>query len=201
MSSPLAGAAVALLIGLLLGLERERARRPEEPLFAGVRTFPMFSFAGYLGALAASHGVPLALPAVLLVMGGLAVAAYLRSAPGHFGATTESAAVVATLLGAAVAFGQAEVAAAVAIAAALLLALKDRLHQLAGAISGPEILAILKFAVVALIVVPLLPARALGPYGALEPRRIGIVVLLLMGVNLAGYLLVRAVGGRAGWPL
>jgi uncharacterized membrane protein (DUF4010 family) len=108
---------------------------------------------------------------------------------------------VTALLGAAVAFGQAPVAAAVAVAVALLLALKDPLHKVAGAISGQEILAILKFAVVALIVVPLLPDRAMGPYGALEPRRLGVVVLLLSGVSLAGYLLVRLVGGRAGWPL
>ena len=83
---------------------------------------------------------------------------------------------------------------------ALLLALKDPLHKAAGAISGPEILAILRFAVVALIVLPLLPDRPMGPYGALEPRRIGMVVVLLSGVSLAGYLLVRLVGGRAGWP-
>jgi uncharacterized membrane protein (DUF4010 family) len=201
MSSPLAGAAVALLIGLLLGLERERSRRPDEPLFAGIRTFPLFAVAGYLGALAAAHGAPLALPAVLLVLGAFAVAAYTRSPADHIGATTEAAALVTALLGAAVAFGQAPVAAAVAVAVALLLALKDPLHKVAGAISGQEILAILKFAVVALIVVPLLPDRAMGPYGALEPRRLGVVVLLLSGVSLAGYLLVRLVGGRAGWPL
>ena len=201
MSTPLGGAAVALLIGLLLGLERERARRPDEPLFAGIRTFPLFSIAGYLGGLAGAHGLPLALPAVLLVLGALAVAAYVRSPADHFGATTESASLVAALLGATVAFGQAPVAAAMAVAVALLLALKDRLHKVAGAISGVEIMAILKFAVVALIVLPLLPDRALGPYGALEPRRIGFVVLLLSGVSLVGYLLVRLVGGRAGWPL
>jgi uncharacterized membrane protein (DUF4010 family) len=201
MSTPLGGAAVALLIGLLLGLERERARQADEPLFAGIRTFPLFSIAGYLGALAGQHGLPLALPAVLLVLGAFAVAAYVRTAPTHMGATTEAAALVTALLGAAVGLGQAPVAAALAVAVALLLALKDPLHKVAGAVSGAEILAILKFAVVALIVLPLLPARELGPYGALEPRRLGMVVVLLSGVSLAGYLLVRVVGGRAGWPL
>jgi len=197
----MSGAAIALLIGLLLGLERERARRADEPLYAGIRTFPLFSIAGYLGALAGQHGLPLALPAVLLVLGALSVAAYVRSPADHLGATTEAAALVAALLGAAVAFGQAPVAAALAVAVALLLALKSRLHEVAGALSGPEIMAILKLAVVALIVLPLLPDRALGPYGALEPRRLVIVVLLLSGVSLVGYMLVRVVGGRAGWPL
>jgi uncharacterized membrane protein (DUF4010 family) len=201
MDTPLGGAAVALLIGLLLGLERERQRRPEESLFAGIRTFPLFSVCGYVGALASLHGVPLALPAVLVVIGAFAVAAYLREPPDRAGVTTEAAAVLAALLGAAVALGQAPVAVALAIVVTLLLTLKAPLHRVAGAVSEEEILAILKFAVVALIVVPLLPARAMGPYGALEPRRLGVVVVLLSGVSLVGYLLVRLVGGRAGWPL
>lgn len=201
MSTPLGGAAIALLIGLLLGLERERARRPDEGLFAGIRTFPLFSIAGYIGALAGQHGMPLALPAVLLVVGALSVAAYMKTPTEHAGVTTETAAVVTALLGALVGWGQAPVASALAVAVALLLTLKDPLHRVAGAVSADEILAILKFAVVALIVVPLLPDRAMGPYAALEPRRIGIVVLLLSGVSLVGYLLVRLVGGRAGWPL
>jgi uncharacterized membrane protein (DUF4010 family) len=201
VNTPLGGAAIALLLGLLLGLERERGRHPEEPLFAGIRTFPLIAVSGYLGALAGAHGAPLALPAVLLAVGALAVAAYLRTSGQHLGITTEMAALVCALLGATVAFGQAPVAVALAVAVALLLALKDPLHRVAGAISSEEILAILKFAVVGLIVLPLLPDRALGPYGAFEPRRIGMVVVLLSGVSLLGYLLVRVVGGRAGWPL
>ena len=207
MDSPLAGAAIALMIGLLLGLERESGRRPaaDAPpkieLFAGIRTFPLFSLAGYVGALGSAHGAPLALPAVLLVLGALAVTAYVRAPEHEAGVTTEAAAVVAALLGALVAWKMAPVAAAMAVVTALLLTLKAPLHRLAGALSEEEILAILKVAVVAVIVVPLLPDRSLGPYGAFEPRRLGMVVLLLSGVSLFGYLLVRVVGGRAGWPL
>jgi uncharacterized membrane protein (DUF4010 family) len=135
------------------------------------------------------------------VVGALAVAAYVREPEGRAGATTETAAVVAALLGALVGLGQGTVAVALAVVVTLLLTMKAPLHRVAGAVSEEEILAILKFAVVALIVVPLLPAREMGPYGALEPRRLGVVVVLLSGVSLAGYLLVRVVGGRAGWPL
>jgi uncharacterized membrane protein (DUF4010 family) len=201
MDSPFVGAGIAVLIGLLLGLERERSRGADEPLFAGIRTFPLFSAAGYLGALASLSGAPLVLPALVVAVGGMAVAAYLREPAERAGVTTEMAAVLCTLLGALVAFGHAGVAVGMAIVTALLLTLKAPLHRIAGAVSEEEILAILKFAVVALIVVPLLPERALGPYGALEPRRLGIVVVLLAGVSLLGYLLVRIVGGRAGWPL
>lgn len=201
MDSPLAGAVVAVMIGLLLGLERERARRPDERLFAGIRTFPLFSAAGFVGGLASLSGAPLVLPAVLLALGALAVVAYLREPADSAGVTTESAAILCALLGALVAFGQTEVAVALAIVVTLLLTLKAPLHRVAGAVSEEEILAILKFAVVALIVVPLLPEEAFGPYGALEPRRLGIVVVMLAGISLVGYLLVRFAGGRAGWPL
>lgn len=201
METPLANAAIALLIGLLVGLERERSSPPEERLFAGIRTFPLFSTAGYLAALAGQHGAPLALPAVVLALGALSVAAYFKVAGEQAGVTTEAAALVTVLLGAMVAWGNAPVAVALAVVVTLLLTLKAPLHRVAGAVSQEEILAILKFAVVAAIVVPLLPARAMGPYGALEPRQIGVILLLLSGVSLVGYLLVRVLGGRAGWPL
>src|SRR5262245_45382874 len=110
MDNPLVGAGISLLIGLLVGLERERVRRPEQDLFAGIRTFPLFSVAGYVGALGSAHGVPLALPAVLLILGGLAVTAYVRAPANEAGVTTEAAAIVASLLGALVAWGQAPLA-------------------------------------------------------------------------------------------
>jgi uncharacterized membrane protein (DUF4010 family) len=198
--TPLEGALISVAIGLLLGLERQRSKRQEEELFAGIRTFPLLALSGYLAALAAGHGAPLALPAVLLCVGALGVVSYVRS-PAGTGVTTEASALLAALLGAAVAWGQVPLASAVAILVTLLLTLKAPLHRIAGAVSEDEILAVLKFGVVALILLPLLPDRELGPYGALVPRRIGIIVVLLTGVSLVGYLLVRILGGRAGWAL
>src|SRR6185503_11143684 len=63
------------------------------------------------------------------------------------------------------------------------------------------ILAIVKFAVVAVVVVPLLPDRKMGPYGALVPRQVGLIVVLLSGISLVGYVLVKLLGGRAGWAI
>jgi MgtC family len=74
--SPIVGAAVSILIGLLLGLERERSRAKDEELFAGIRTFPILSLCGYLAA--SARDASLVLPAVLLGIAALAVAAYLR---------------------------------------------------------------------------------------------------------------------------
>jgi uncharacterized membrane protein (DUF4010 family) len=199
VDSPLAGAIVSILIGLLLGLERERSRGKDEELFAGIRTFPILALCGYIAA--SARDASFALPAVLLGVAALAVAAYLRSGDGHVGATTEIAAVLTPLLGAVVAWRQATLAAALAVIVTLLLTLKARLHALAGNVSADEILAILKFGIVAVVLVPLLPAKPMGPYEALVPRQIGIVVVILSAVSLGAYLLVRVVGGRAGWAL
>ena len=195
-----AGLAQALLIGLLLGLERERSRAGEAiEGFAGIRTFPLFTLAGFLAAVLAGPA-PLALPALLIGVAALAVA-FQVAGPESKGATTETAALLAVLLGAAVGFGRGSLAAAVAIVAALLLTLKAPLHRLARAVSQDEILASLKFGVVALIVLPLLPDRGIGPYQAVNPRAVGLMVVLLTGVSLAGYLLVRFFGEGKGYAL
>lgn len=197
----LRGALVSLLLGLLLGLERQRSQRSPESLFAGVRTFPMLVLVGFLAAQGASHGLPLLLPAVLLAVGGLAVAAYLRSTDEHRGATTETLALLAPLLGALVAWEQAGSASALTVLVALLLTLKAPLHAVAGRVSELELLEALKFAVVAVIVLPLLTTTPIGPYQAIVPRHVGIVVVVLSGVSLLGYVLVRVLGGRTGWAL
>jgi uncharacterized membrane protein (DUF4010 family) len=195
-----AGLAQALLIGLLLGLERERARSAEEAEgFAGIRTFPLFTLGGFLAAVLAGQA-PLALPALLVAVAALAISFQVISPEGK-GATTEMAALLAVLLGAAVGFGRGPLAAAAAVVATLLLTLKAPLHRLARAVSQDEILAILKFGVVALIVLPLLPDRGVGPYQAVNPRDVGFMVVLLTGVSLVGYLLVRFFGEGRGFAL
>ncbi len=198
MQTSLWGAASALLVGLLLGLERERAHRGEPELFAGIRTFPMLSLGGYL---AATTGHALALVSFVLGVAGLAVVSYARKMERPAGATTEVVALSAPLLGALVHGGHATLAASSAVVMTLLLTLKDPLHRLAGNVSEEEILSILKFGIVAVIVLPLLPTKPLGPYGALVPRHVGWVILVLTGVSLGGYLLVRLLGNRYGWAL
>lgn len=157
--------------------------------------------AGYLAAHAEREDAGFALPAVLLVVGALAIASYLRSAADHAGATTEAAAIVAPLLGVLVARGEPLPAMSLAVLVTLLLTLKAPLHKIAGSVSEAEVVAVLKFAIVAVVLLPLLPDTPMGPYGALVPRHLGLVVVTLCGISLAGYLLVRLLGGGAGWPL
>ncbi len=193
----LQGALTALLIGLLLGLERQRSHRDDQELFAGIRTFPMLTLAGYLAALS---GVSWAVPAAVLGVAALAVASYVRTAETQAGATTEALAILSPLLGAVV-FTHPVVAAAGGVVVALLLTLKTPLHRIAGSVSEVEILSILKFAVVAVVLLPLLPTTAVDPWQAVVPRTVGWVVVILCAVSLLGYLLVRLLGSRAGWAL
>jgi len=197
--TPLGGALIALSLGLLLGLERQRSKHGEA--FAGIRTFPLFALCGFFGGLAAQKGVPLALPAILLAVAAFGLASYLRAAEPDAGVTTEMSGLLTAVLGAVVAWGEVTVAASAAVVVTLLLTLKAPLHRVAGTVSEDEILAILKFALVAVVVVPLLPDRPIGPYGALVPRTVGLMVVVLSGVSLAGYLLVKILGNRAGWAV
>ena len=196
---PLGGALTALLIGLLLGLDRERAQKGHAVVFAGIRTFPLVALLGYLAALGGLHGFALLLPVVLVALAALGVASFALF-PAE-GATTEVVVLLAALLGAVVAWGEAPLAASLAVLAAVLLTLRDPLHRLAGGLTTDEVLAILKFAVVAVVLVPLLPREPLGPYDAIVPHSIGVLVVLLTAVSLAGYVLVRVLGKRAGWAL
>src|SRR2546427_5967379 len=197
--TPLGGAFVSLLLGLLLGLERQRSKRGEA--FAGIRTFPLFALCGFFGGLAAQKGAPVALPAILLAVAGFGLLSYARATDADAGVTTEMGGLLAAVLGAVVAWGEVAVAGSATVVVTLLLTLKAPLHRIAGTVSEDEILAILKFAVVAVVVLPLLPDRPLGPYGALVPRTVGLMVVVLSGVSLAGYLLVKVLGHRAGWAL
>jgi len=188
----------AVLIGLLLGFERQHSHTQGRALFAGVRTFPLLTLAGYLSARAAEAWL---LPLTMALVGALVVISYLRTSRQELGMTTEVVALIAPLLGALVQEGETMLAASSAVLVTLLLTLKAPLHRIAGAVSESELLSILKFAVVAVVLVPLLPNEAMGPYGAIVPYQVGLVVVILCAVSLGGYLLVRILGSYSGWAL
>jgi uncharacterized membrane protein (DUF4010 family) len=196
----LAALVVALLIGLLIGLDRERAEaRKGRALFAGVRTFPLIALAGALAMeLREAAGVGLVLAAFVAV-GAVAVVAYARSAAaGDVGATTEIAALVTFLLGVLAGTGQLELAAACGVGVAVLLAAKPPLERLSRTLTTDELIAVLELAVVSVIVLPLLPDRGYGPWGALNPRQIWVVVVLVSALSFAGFVAARVFGPRRG---
>ena len=135
---------------------------------------------------------------------------YWRSAgKGSTGITSEVSAlltfflgVLATANGVIASFAtRTFVVAAVAVASTLLLSARTELRAFTSKVSREDVLATLKFMVVAVVVLPLLPDEALGPYGALNPFNVGVMVTLIAGVNFAGYAAMRLLGPNRGMLL
>jgi uncharacterized membrane protein (DUF4010 family) len=190
--------AMALLMGLLVGIEREHAHK-DLPWFAGIRTFPLITLFGFLCGLADQSGQKWILPVGLAGVSAVAVVAYLvRSQGPNKGATTEFMALLAYVFGALSALGYVIPAATFAVVSTLLLSIKAPLHHLAEAIQEDEIYAILKFGVVSVIILPLLPNRVFGPFSVLNPRLIWWFVVLISALSMVGYVLMRFLGAKQG---
>jgi len=190
---------MVLLMGLLIGLERQHSQKADEPLFAGFRTFPVIALTGFLAALMARAGAPWLLPVALAGVSAVAVAAYYVTAQGrHKGATTELVAILTFVLGALAGYDHVIPAAIFAVVTTLLLSIKTPLHQLAEKIQEEELYAVVKFGIVTVIVLPLLPNRTYGPFEVLNPRLIWWMVVLISAVSMLGYVLMRFLGARQG---
>ena len=201
MDDPLAlRFAVALGLGILIGLERERAKGEDGG--AGVRTFALIALAGAIaGYLDRNLGLGWLALAIFVAVGALLISLYvLTSLHGDTGITTEISALLAFLLGLLCAHGQLQVAAWVAVAMALMLALKDWLHRLARRIDAADVEATLKFAIVTLIILPLVPDQNYGPapLDVLNPYKVWLMVVLISGLNFVSYLLIKIVGAEHG---
>ncbi|MBI5938526.1 MAG: MgtC/SapB family protein [Betaproteobacteria bacterium] len=187
---------VSLAIGLLIGLERERSPAAK----AGLRTFSLVALAGTIGALLADKtGSPWLLAAGLLILGGMMVAAYQRMPEeGDPGTTTVAAIVVCYGLGAMVWYGYIELALSLAILSTVLLYFKAELRGVSQRLTRTDLVSILQFAVLSLVILPLLPNQDYGPYGVLNPSQIWWMVVLISGISLAGYAALRVAGDRNG---
>ena len=192
--------AVALLVGLLIGLDRERAEvRKGRQMFAGIRTFPLIALLGAGLTLLRAELGPWPLLAGFIAVAGISLVSYARGAgEGDMGATTEVAALATFALGAMAGVGQLVVTGAAGVAVAVLLAVKPSLERLSRALSEPEISAVLELAVISAIVLPLVPDHGYGPWGVLNPFRIWMVVVLVSAVSFAGFVAVRWKGEQGG---
>ena len=129
------------------------------------------------------------------------VAAYLRTHEEDPGLTSEAALVLAVLLGG-LAQTATATASALAVVVTVLLAARSRIHHfVAKVISEDELTDALIFAAATLVVLPLMPDRYLGPFGAINPRTIWKIVILMMSISAGGYIAVRLLGPRFGLPI
>lgn len=187
---------LSLALGLLVGIERERAHagRPgENPL--GARTFTLLAL---LGTLAARIEEPLVAGVLAAVAGGLVLAVYLRGGAGAGGATTEVAAAATFGLGY-LAASHLALTLMLGVVVVAVLALKPRIHEFAREGLAPrEVNAGLAFLVLSCVVLPLLPDRPVDPWLLVNPFRLWLLFVLIAGIGFAGYIAVRALGAARG---
>ncbi len=186
----------SLGLGLLMGLERER--RPETK--AGLRTFGLVAVLGTVCALLSQQAAsPLLLPAALLALALVMIAAdgQKSDAADAPDTTTTVALLLCFGYGAMLWYGYTRLTVALALASTTLLYFKSELHAVSRHLTRQELLSFLQFVVISVIVLPLLPDRGYGPYGALNPYRLWLMVVLVAGISLAGYIALRFASARA----
>ena len=194
---------IALLIGALVGIDRER-KKDAAPggSFGGIRTHILLALIGAASArLALERSLPWVLVVALAVVGAAVVASNVRSNQGRdepHGLTSEMAAIAVFLLGAMAAAGEAELAVALGVVTSAVLAFKHPMHVAVRRLDTQDIFAGLKLLIASFIVLPLLPDRTIDPWQAINPYKLWLLVVLISALSLAGYVAVRRLGSTQG---
>ncbi|SCK22143.1 MgtC/SapB family protein [Vogesella sp. LIG4] len=191
----------SLGIGLLIGVERER----KQHVLAGIRTFPLVCMLGtMLAMLIPSLGGEWLPAAGLLAVAGLGflpLSSRNPDEPSEPRTTTVIALLVAYTLGVMIGLGNIELAVALGVITTGLLYLKPELTSFTHKLQRHDLLSLLQFATLTFIILPILPNQGFGPYSAFNPHRIWLLVVLIVGVGLAGYMAVKILGEKVGAPL
>jgi uncharacterized membrane protein (DUF4010 family) len=199
--SEIAGLLIAALGGLAVGLERQWSGHAEGPRarFAGIRTFTMLGAVGGLSGWLWTTG-PWALSAILLA-GAITIvaAAYIAGSRQDIDGTTEVVALVVLAAGVLAGLGWIGLASGIIALVTLLLIEKPRLHALVRRIDDVGLRSGVRFAVMALAILPLLPEGPFGPMGGVRPRELWGLVLFFSGLSFAGYVARRLVGPEQGY--
>ena len=192
--------AISLGIGLLIGLDREQ----KSAASAGLRTFALVAMFGTLMALLSEKvNSPWLLSIGLAIVALMTISAHIHAAEANTdpGTTTVIAIIICYGLGAIVWHGYSTLAIMLAIITTILLYFKTELQGISHNLSRRDLVSILQFAVLTFIILPILPNKNFGPYNAINPYQIWLMVVLISGVSLAGYIALRLVGQRYGTAL
>lgn len=193
---------ISILIGLLIGLEREYARGKDFKHFAGARTFPLIAVFGFLSALVASISAiwiyALFFLSFVILIG---ISYYSSASEGHIGMTTEIASILVFLLSSLIFWDLILFSVIIAVVMAAFLSLKFQIRSFVERITEEDIYAVLKLLIVTIIVLPLLPDKSFGPHNALNFKLIWLMVIFIAGISFIGYLLAKIVGYQRGIKL
>lgn len=197
----LASIALALAIGLLVGLQRGWTLRnaAEGSRFAGIRTFGLLGMAGGVAGVLQTDA-PGPATVLMAAAAGLVLFGYQRASKG--GTSISGTASIVGLLTLACGFvaasGEPLLGTAIGVVMVLLLAMRTRLHGWITRLSEGEVAAIARFALIAMVILPLLPDQGYGPYHAWNPRQLWLVVVMVSGLSFAGYFATRMLGATRG---
>lgn len=193
VSEEIVSLSIAVLLGMFLGLEREWSQKA-----AGIRTFALISLLGTI--LTIIDEVNLLLVGGLLIIAIsilLAVQSLLEDDDETgLSLTTSVSMFVAYGIGILVAQGFLIESVTVAVLSSLLLVLKRELHQFAWGLTKEEMRSATEFAILAFVILPLLPTEPMGPWNAIEPRTVWLLVIAVSGIGFVNYILVRKYEGR-----
>ena len=191
--------AIAFGLGMLVGLQRQKSDHE----MAGVRTFTLISIMGVVSAfLARDFDNPFILPVLGICLTALLVTANIIKVKNlnnnDIGQTTEVAALLMFAVGAYLVMGDRVIAVIIGGAMAILLYLKEHLHGFIDKLEEKDLAAIMTFAGISLVVLPLLPDKTFGPLDVLNPRNIWLMVTLIVGISVVGYFIYKFVGKKVG---
>ncbi|MEO6098147.1 MAG: MgtC/SapB family protein [Fibrobacteria bacterium] len=195
--------AVSLAIGILIGMQREFATGMEaRELPAGVRTFALIGIWGCLTAhVAVLTGSPLPLATCLIILGAFLTTVYvIETKGGRTGLTTGVSSVIAFLAGVLAFHDNLALAGALGVVTTLTLSLKLELHAFARNLKRDDIFATLKFALLGVVFLPILPNRSYfpPPFDVINPFEVGVFMVLISAVGFIGYILAKTLGAARG---
>lgn len=190
---------IAFGLGLLVGLQRQRT----DNKMAGVRTFTLISILGVMSAfLTRDLDNPYILPVMGLSLTGLLIVANViklkKFEEADVGQTTEVAALLMFAIGAYLVLGNQVIAVIVGGVMAILLYAKEHLHDFIENLMEKDLSAIMTFAGISLIVLPILPNKTYGPFDVINPHNIWLMVVLIVGISVVGYFIYKFLGKKAG---
>jgi uncharacterized membrane protein (DUF4010 family) len=217
---------LALMFGATVGLERE-SNKPDDPHVGGIRTFSLIALLGALAGIFIQHD--LAVVGLVIIIGFLALLISFYVAESvytkDFGITSELSAIATFVLGLMVMIQiiPQQLVIAIFVVVVFVLSLKSRTTQLVAGLSKQELQAFISYAIIALVALPALPdhsyklkdlpllhqilqgsGKELGEFDNLDlinPFKIWLVVVLITGIDVFGYILGRLVGNKNGFAL
>lgn len=194
--------AVALLLGAIIGLERGWDAREQKSgeRIAGIRTFALVGLLGGISALLAREVTEWAFPVLLVCVVAMAIVAYSERLQHirNFSITGMVGMVLTFCFGAVAVAADPVIATAGAVVTAIILDNKEKIHGWVNRLKEHELDAALKLLLISVVMLPILPDQKMGPGGALNPREIWWMVVMIASISFVGYFAIRMAGTRKG---